>query len=200
MPPFSTSLLELKRGLTQRKKQIRATFHNKASSDRKLRLSQTADQDLHLNGNDVILHSPEQNSPSPKLAGDDLWRDAYEKLKQRRPLLIDSFEVIMRTESGTDDFRRSIHETIISQKAASFNNDRWKFRLQNKPIYVRESFNKIVKTISSFKLLMGPISNMDPLHAGLPLAAVYLLLSVSVNPDKFTLQEYQLIQSVCREQ
>ncbi|GAD95644.1 hypothetical protein BC1G_06991 [Paecilomyces variotii No. 5] len=153
------------------------------SSDKKLILSENADQNLHPNESGVILHSPELKDESPRLASDDLWRDAYEKLKQQQPHLINTFEVILRTESKTDDFRRSVHETIISQKAAAFNNDRWKFRLRNKPIYVRESVNKIVKIISSFKLMMGPISNMDPVHAGLPIAAVYLLLSFAENNE-----------------
>ncbi|KAL1868165.1 hypothetical protein Plec18167_008356 [Paecilomyces lecythidis] len=182
MPPFSASLPELKRGFIQRKNKIRASFH-KASPDKKLVLSATPNENLHAHENGIILRPPGPTCVAPERTSGELWNAAYENLKEQQPGLMNDFEVIIRAETGTDDFRRSVYETIINKKVAAFNSDKWKFRLQNKPVYVRESVNKIVKTISSLKVIMGPITNMDPLHAGLPLAAVCLLLSFAENNE-----------------
>ncbi|KAJ9372842.1 hypothetical protein DTO282E5_2569 [Paecilomyces variotii] len=178
MPPFGTSLPELRKSFTQRTRRIRASFH-KVSPDKKLIVKATADQNLHPNENGAILHCLEPKG----VTSDHLWKEAYEKLQQQQPELMKDFDVIMRTETGTDDFCRTVHETIINKKVAAFSSDKWKFRLRNKPIYVRESVNNIVKIISSLTTFMEPISNMEPLHAGLPLAAVCLLLSFAENNE-----------------
>ncbi|KAJ9376576.1 hypothetical protein DTO063F5_8745 [Paecilomyces variotii] len=178
MPSFSTSLPELRKSFTQRTRRIRASFY-KVSADKKLIVKATADQNLHPNENGAILHCLEPKG----VTSDHLWKEAYEKLQQQQPELMKDFDVIMRTETGTDDFCRTVHETIINKKVAAFSSDKWKFRLRNKPIYVRESVNNIVKIISSLTTFMEPISNMEPLHAGLPLAAVCLLLSFAENNE-----------------
>lgn len=163
MPLFKTSV----------SKRIRASFRrlpNKQATE--LAASEVPS---HENENEVACQSP-----SSKDASNDLWKEAYERLRRQEPDLMKNFQVIMQSETGTVDFCRTVHETIINRKVAVFNSDKWKFRLGNRPIHVRESVNKIVKIISSIiKDFVGPIANIEPVHAGLPLAAVCLLLSVS---------------------
>lgn len=52
------------------------------------------------------------------------------------------------------------------------------FKVRGREIKIREQFNKIVKAVQVFKDFGSSLAGLDPIHAGIPWAAVNLVLQV----------------------
>lgn len=125
----------------------------------------------------ISLHSPE---------GEDLWMEAYRRLRQRDKQLVDDFEHILQLENGTSQATDIAPKPIpvlmqetVSRRVDLWNEQRWRFRLGNKQIHVRKKVDEVIKNVLKTKDILLAVGQVDPVHLGLPLAGVCWLLSVS---------------------
>ncbi|TEY27484.1 hypothetical protein BOTCAL_1110g00010 [Botryotinia calthae] len=58
---------------------------------------------------------------------------------------------------------------------------KWKFQLGKRTLVLRDEVEKVIRGLRKFKEVGDIIVNVDPLHAGLPWAAIRLLLEVTIS-------------------
>ncbi|KAN0075809.1 Sex-determining protein fem-1, partial [Elaphomyces granulatus] len=178
------------RGLA-RKKKDGGVIHSQdiepnSSSQHSLNENPTT-QEANKEGS-TCLNDHTESTSTTSLVGfgdDDLWSTALNRLQQKDPDLVADFEHIMRTESdvgesgGSDNKSLPIlMEDIVSQKLSLVNGARWRFRLGNKSIVLRDTVDRVVKIVMSTKDILLSVGQLDPVHAGLPLGGVCFLLSL----------------------
>ncbi|KAG8527393.1 uncharacterized protein KY384_007545 [Bacidia gigantensis] len=117
-----------------------------------------------------------------------LWEQAYESLKESEPHLIQAYEKILARESGSQGVithgDRSEKEKemslIIKARLNQMDERRWKIRLGSKSVDCRKQVDKVVRFLIIAKDIIQPAGNVDPVHIGLPLVGVCILLQLSV--------------------
>jgi hypothetical protein len=70
--------------------------------------------------------------------------------------------------------------TAAKQKQAICQSKRWTVTFRGRTIVLREKADNIVKWLDRFKQVGDVVSNVDPVHVGLPWAGIRLLLEASV--------------------
>ena len=68
--------------------------------------------------------------------------------------------------------------TLVGKQVERMESKEWKIRLGSKSIKVRTQVERILKIMSTIKDLGTQAASLDPTHAGLPVAGLYLVLSV----------------------
>lgn len=118
--------------------------------------------------------------------GEDLWMEAYRRLQQRDKQLVEDFEHILQLESSTYQTTDiapkpipTLMQEAVSRRVDMWNERRWRFRLGNKQIHLRKKVDEVIKNVLKTKDILLAVGQIDPVHIGLPLAGVCLLLSVS---------------------
>ena len=81
-------------------------------------------------------------------------------------------------EAGNTDFSEQLLHTT-QQEQKGLESKRWKISIGSREVVLRDQFDRLVKAITFIKDLSNAIGNVDPVHAGLPLAGFCVLLSVS---------------------
>ncbi|KAL1980263.1 hypothetical protein VTN96DRAFT_4407 [Rasamsonia emersonii] len=118
--------------------------------------------------------------------GEDLWTEAYRRLRQRDKQLVEDFEHILQLESGTSHTTDiapkpipTLMQETVSRRVDLWNERRWRFRLGNKQIHLRKKVDEVIKNVLKTKDILLAVGQVDPVHIGLPLAGVCLLLSLA---------------------
>ncbi|KAL1969261.1 hypothetical protein VTN77DRAFT_9453 [Rasamsonia byssochlamydoides] len=116
---------------------------------------------------------------------EDLWMEAYKRLRQRDQKLVEDFEYIVRVESDTSEETDialkpipMLMQETVSRTVVLWNERRWRFRLGNKQIHLRRKVDEVIKNVLKTKDILIAVGQVDPVHIGLPLAGVCLLLSL----------------------
>ena len=87
--------------------------------------------------------------------------------------------------SSKDLPSRILEETEKSK--ARLEERRWKLIFGEKEIVLYSQFNKIIKFVQAFKDVTTSAAGLDPVHAGLPLAGLFLLMQLVVaDTDQYT--------------
>jgi hypothetical protein len=118
--------------------------------------------------------TPDQN--------DDLWKEAYEKLKSEEPDLYASLLRIVGIEPKVpqDVSLEQRLQAIKAQKQRLMTDKQWVLYWQQKRKgFKGDSFDKIVKVFQIVKPIGDTAAGLDPVHAGIPWACVSMLLPVS---------------------
>lgn len=125
-----------------------------------------------------IEASPENASAHWK----SYWEQAAERLATAKPKVYEAFQEICNTmpRNGATlaaDMMNVIkgHTETMEQRQSSL-----PFKVRGREIKIREQFNKIVKAVQVFKDFGSSLASLDPIHAGIPWAAVNLILQVSL--------------------
>lgn len=121
------------------------------------------------------------------MAMKDYWAPAREKLSDKeREILKQALE-----QPSHKDLSENTPQTstlapwpeqvveICKQRQAGEHKRRWKFRVAGRDITLGGMLDNIVKLLEKIKLAGDIAVNADPIHAGLPWAAVRILLTVS---------------------
>lgn len=73
---------------------------------------------------------------------------------------------------------------FIGARLAAMNDRKWRVRLGEHSIEVREQVDRIINIVLVAKDFVSSVASMDPVHAGLPWAGVCLLLPILINDSK----------------
>jgi hypothetical protein len=128
---------------------------------------------------------PQCQQPAPPAKS--LWDRAYESFAQKNPDLGRAFREILSTESdspsGVLTFKNYADKenqlsAPVKAQVDRMESREWKIRLGRKTIKIRKQVERIIKILSAVKDFGTQAATLDPIHAGLPVAGLYLILSV----------------------
>lgn len=112
--------------------------------------------------------------------GSNVWKAAYERLKADSPDLVTPYEyLIERSAPGSQDVQRTF-SVIVADNLKALESKQWKLKFRGKPVDVRGVLDDILKLIKVAMPVASAAGILDPVHAGLPLAGVQVLLDVSI--------------------
>ncbi len=80
-------------------------------------------------------------------------------------------------DAGDADFAVQLLHTT-EQSRESLEAKRWKITTGSRELVLRDQFDRLVKAVTLFKDVGNAARNIDPLHAGLPLAGFCVLMQV----------------------
>jgi hypothetical protein len=123
--------------------------------------------------------------PGPSVLS--LWDQAYETFAQKSPDLDRAFREILSTESASPpgvlisknyaDKEKQL-SALVKAQVDRMESREWKIKLGRKTIKIRKQVEGIIKILSAVKDFGTQAAALDPVHAGLPVSGLYLILSV----------------------
>jgi hypothetical protein len=136
----------------------------------------TPPTDPPLNGDTI-----ETTAPSAQVTKKDYWQLAIDAL-QAEDLKgsIKKQIAAIRQEAaaaGTTDFADLLLRTT-QQSQRDLEARRWKIGTGSWSVHVRQQLDRTIKALQIFKELSSPAYNIDPVHVGLPLAGLCVLMQV----------------------
>jgi hypothetical protein len=160
-------------------------------SDSKLQarhLSKAPFQSPVLDANPAL--PAEKNRPGSNLVVTarrrDHWVDAGAKLKNAKPEIYET--LLSAIEDGSKD-SSTLQErisSVLSHNIATITDRQWRIRWGSRlNVQMRGMLEGVVKALEMFKDVGTAAASLDPVHAGLPMAAVCVLLPLVLNlPDQ----------------
>jgi hypothetical protein len=128
-----------------------------------------------------------EQGQQPAPCATSLWDRAYETFAQKNPGLDGAFREILSTESASSpglltsknyaDKEKQL-SALLKAQVERMESREWKIKLGRKTIKIRKQVEGIIKILSTVKDLGTQAATLDPVHAGLPVAGIYLILSV----------------------
>lgn len=129
--------------------------------------------------------APDTQSTVP--SDTSLWDWAYETFARKNKDLDRAFREIVSTGTGSsselltskryEDKEKQLSAHVRKQ-VERMESREWKIRLGSKTINVWTQVERILKIALAIKDFGTQVANLDPVHAGLPVAGLYLILSV----------------------
>jgi hypothetical protein len=115
------------------------------------------------------------------------WLEAAQKLQRENPdahkMMYELFQTHLGLPSGVktpSDLELSLRKSI-SDSIDLMTDRQWRIKLGSKNIYIRDLLEKVVKVIGKFKDFASVAASLDPVHAALPLAGLFILLPLLEN-------------------
>ena len=110
----------------------------------------------------------------------DYWQLALDELQKEDSSIKGQVDAVQRAaaEAGNADFATQLLRTT-QQEQEELESKRWKISVGSRKVVLRDHFDRLVKAITFIKEISNAIGNVDPVHAGLPLAGFCVLFSVS---------------------
>lgn len=109
----------------------------------------------------------------------DYWKLAVEELQKEDPSIEGDLTEVQRAaeKAGNADFSTQLLHTT-EQALEALKSKQWTMKAGSRAVVLRDHFNGLVKVLKVFKDVCNAIGNVDPVHAGLPLAGFCLLMQV----------------------
>jgi hypothetical protein len=119
------------------------------------------------------LHSQSQSTTPNHISLDDVLA----KLSEKEQLIIDPY-----CQHTASDIRAAVDLTLgaADVKLQQCVSNKWEVKVGNKTIALRDKVDKVIVFINKFNETGTAIASIDPVHAGLPWAAVRALLEIAV--------------------
>ena len=123
-------------------------------------------------------HFPSSSPSAPPWSQQSLWCNAYEKLKQREPDLVQLFETV----SGASFSSQEQIKAVVNARLDRRDECQWVVTLAGKPIKIRECGEPLVKFALWSKDLVSDAVSSQP-HMALAWSGVTMLLLVCDVPS-----------------
>ncbi|KAI1624542.1 ankyrin repeat-containing domain protein [Exophiala viscosa] len=120
----------------------------------------------------------------------NLWAEALSKLKNDEPDIHHEFQAILEAEAAglstaPDKVNEDSLRSLIDEKLATIKQKEWILSFGSKSVHVRTVIERCLGFITGSKDLLTQAGALDPVHAGLPVAALCLIVSEKlINRDK----------------
>lgn len=122
-------------------------------------------RDSTLSNHSVVRVHPDPNQ--------DFFDKVWKRLSAQERVTIEQLKI-------TNDIDATLVATLntAGEKKRLCEERRWTFQLGKRTLVLRDEAEKVLRGLRKFKEVGDIIVNVDPLHAGLPWAAIRLLLEV----------------------
>ncbi|KAK8901229.1 hypothetical protein QC760_010303 [Botrytis cinerea] len=130
--------------------------------------SESISRDSILSNHSVVRLDPDPNQ--------DFFDKVWKRLSAQEQVTIKQLKI-------TNDIDSTFVATLNTarEKKRLCEERRWKFQLGKRTLVLRDEAEKVLRGLRKFKEVGDIIVNVDPLHAGLPWAAIRLLLEVTIS-------------------
>ncbi|MCJ1378245.1 hypothetical protein MMC17_001342 [Xylographa soralifera] len=109
--------------------------------------------------------------------GLDLWSQAFQKLRERKPDVAKSFEKLLREAPHVSGTLEEQIAAVTNANIRRMTESQWRIKWGARNYLLRGILDRIISAIQvAVKDLGGPLSNLDPIHIGIPFAGVCILL------------------------
>ena len=115
----------------------------------------------------------------------NLWDQAYTELRKADVKLIIRFKNILLSKDTSEEnaiSKEDRYRKIIDDHLKSMTDHRWILKLCGHSLDIRKQVDRLIKVIQITKDSLTVIAGVEPIYAGLPIAAILLLTPVSYSP------------------
>ncbi|KAK4691497.1 hypothetical protein P7C71_g5516, partial [Lecanoromycetidae sp. Uapishka_2] len=141
--------------------------------------SEPPDAETTSGGRDLVKSVPTPGSITTKR---DFWAEAGKKLGQLKPDVYQKLELAIQEGSNASGTLEERIRLDLSNKIAAITDRQWRIKWGARVnIPMRGLLEGVVKALEKFKDVGSAAASLDPVHAGLPLAAVCVLLPLILN-------------------
>lgn len=138
-----------------------------------------------LSGSSLQKNAPcnqAAESPDRDVGTEDLWDIAYAELRKSNSALMDQFERNLLSEGPGDRNETSREEQLsrlIDTKLTLMKQNALIINFAGKSVEVWKQVERLVKVVRMTRESLTVVANIDPIHLGIPVAAICLLVPVS---------------------
>jgi hypothetical protein len=120
-----------------------------------------------------------------------LWDKAYARLRREKSELADAYEALLaKTASISEGLPvRETIKAVVDNRVEVMTKREWKVRIPwvQEPMAIRSLVDRIVNVVLKFQDVANVAASVDPIHVGIPVAGISILLTVSDLPPTFQL-------------
>lgn len=112
---------------------------------------------------------------------EDLWKAAFESLKSEDPLLMDDLEAMIQADtdiSAGTTLAQQV-DSVLSARLQKMKSRQWSYKWRGRPKKFRDQFRRVLETLIALTELPAAATSVDPVHLGLPVAGISIILNVS---------------------
>jgi hypothetical protein len=110
-----------------------------------------------------------------------LWHLALAKLRTEDNSLVNDYAELLQVNldvSGGTNWILQV-SSIVSTRMERLKARQWHYKWRGKPKKFRDQFQRILQIVTAINSVSAAAGNIDPLHIGLPLAGISVILNVS---------------------
>ena len=144
-------------------------------------MDQTIPSDPESMNEHVAGPSTDPDSYDPEI----LWDKAYARLREENMELVEAYESLLTNTASIQEGLpvRKTMKALVDNRVEVMTKREWKIRIpwRQEPMVIRDLVDKIVNVVLKFKDFANVATSIDPIHVGIPVAGICVLLPVS-NP------------------
>ena len=137
------------------------------------------------------------------MAPGSLWNVAYDNFGSKNPKLDSALREIFLSEIRSSGIVPSENAAtkeeelskLVRREVDRMEAREWKIRIGRESIRIRTQIDRILKILSFVKDISVQAAGLEPVYAGLPVAGLYLILSVISSPAN-TVQALMYLHTV----
>ncbi|KIX01363.1 uncharacterized protein Z518_09088 [Rhinocladiella mackenziei CBS 650.93] len=123
--------------------------------------------------------APSSSPSAPPWSPQALWNNTYEKLKQKEPDLVQSFEIV----SGASFISQEQIKSLVKARLDMRDERQWIITLAAQPVKIRESGERLIKFVLWSKDLVSSALSSQP-HMVLAWSGITMQLPLALNPSQ----------------
>ena len=114
------------------------------------------------------------------------WQLAAEQLQKNEPKTYEALKELRGNKSCCSEVLPSEMVNIIQKQKRTMEERQWAlpFRVRGREIKIRDQLDTVLKVLQMFKDFGSVLSNLDPVHVGIPWAGVNIILQGALNDSE----------------
>ena len=130
-----------------------------------------------------MVNTPEENIPAKKVS---YWGLAAEQLRNDEPKIYEALQELRENKSCHSQALPFEMVEIIEGQKKFMEERQWTlpFRVRGREIKIRNQLDTVLKVLQLFKDFGSVLSDLDPVHLGIPWAGVNLILQGALNDSE----------------
>ena len=112
----------------------------------------------------------------------DYWAEAAEKLQRTKPEVFQKLALAIHENSKTSETLEERIQQVLTESITAITDRQWRIKWGSRlNVSLRGVVDNVVKALIKFKDVGSAAASLDPVHAGLPWAAICVLLPLALN-------------------
>jgi N-terminal domain of NWD NACHT-NTPase len=133
-------------------------------------------ESVHEHVADPAPADPDPDDP------ETLWDKAYARLRKENVELVEAYESLLASTASIQEGLpvRETMRAVVDNRVEVMTKHEWKIRIpwRREPMSIRDLVDKIINVVLKFKDVANVAASIDPIHVGIPVAGICVLLPV----------------------